>query len=273
MKAVGLILLGLAIGLSAFLVRDRDSGLKNLNGAPMSGISTEEFNALRQDVNLQLIAIEQRLSELANTIETLSESSAQDQGQLTQIPTTIGSRGFAEVINAIQSSDQFQDERRRRIEESGLTQDRVDWLDRRVDELAIEARRTLAEASESGRVIDSDRIAALALEPASLLRPEVGDAEYERYLKAKGWPTTVGVSRVLASSPAEKGGMQEGDEIVAYDGERVFSQLELNSLATTRSSDEFISIEILRNGQRMQLTVPGGFLGIEGQGIIRINAR
>jgi S1-C subfamily serine protease len=101
------------------------------------------------------------------------------------------------------------------------------------------------------------------IEPHSLLRPEIGDEEYERYLQAKGLRTTVDISRVLASSPAERGGLTVGDEIVAYGGERVFTFLELNALAANRSSRESVLVEIRRDGQSMQLTVPGGDMGID----------
>jgi S1-C subfamily serine protease len=74
----------------------------------------------------------------------------------------------------------------------------------------------------------------------------------------------VEISQVLASSPAEQGGLRVGDEIVAYGGERVFSLLELRSLTANRSPGEPILVEIRRDGQSMQLPVSGGDMGIDG---------
>ncbi len=46
------------------------------------------------------------------------------------------------------------------------------------------------------------------------LRKELGDTEYERYLKANGRSTEVRVNEVLATSAAERSGLKAGDEIV-----------------------------------------------------------
>jgi membrane-associated protease RseP (regulator of RpoE activity) len=158
-----------------------------------------------------------------------------------------------------------------RILAAGFTQDRIVWLDRRVEELQMEARQAQPEAGASGESIEFDPLQPIPvqtmmnmIEPHSLLRPEIGDDEYERYLQAKGRRTTVRISQVLATSPAEQGGLRAGDEIVAYGGERVFSLLELRSLAANRTPDESVLVEIKRDGQSMQLTVSGGDMGIDG---------
>lgn len=202
MKGIGLILLGLAVGwlAASFLGQDSDlpEPLPSQTDEPASG----QAATLRADIDLRLVAIERQIAELESEVDALSERIVSEEAEQQELSAPVSDGGFAEVIAALQSSSQLQDERRRRIAEAGFTQDRIDWLDRRVEELTMEARQAQAQAAVSGDAIDSDRLAALALEPASLLRPEIGDAEYERYLQAKGWPTTVGVSRVLASSPA-----------------------------------------------------------------------
>jgi S1-C subfamily serine protease len=96
------------------------------------------------------------------------------------------------------------------------------------------------------------------------LRQELGETEYERYLAALGRPTKVGVFNVIASSPAEKAGLQAGDEILTYGGTRVFDMRELNDLTVEGSPGQPVVLEVQRNGQNLQLVLPRGPIGIGG---------
>ena len=98
------------------------------------------------------------------------------------------------------------------------------------------------------------------------LRAELGDADYARYLAATGRPTSVGVRDVLASSPAEVSGLAPGDEIVSYDGKRVFDMRELNALTLEGRAGESVVVEVRREGRTMQLVMPRGPIGILGGG-------
>ena len=96
------------------------------------------------------------------------------------------------------------------------------------------------------------------------LRAELGESDYERYRAAIGQPTSVGVSDVLASSPAERAGLMPGDEIVAYGGKRVFDVGELNALTLEGTPGESVVLDIRRDGQNVQLVMPRGPIGITG---------
>ena len=96
----------------------------------------------------------------------------------------------------------------------------------------------------------------------AMLRDEIGDAEYEQYLEANNRSTSVGISNVMASSPGERAGLQAGDEIVGYDGQRVFSTSELMQ-HTMASGDGSVVIDVMRNGSQMQIVVPRGPIGVE----------
>ena len=100
----------------------------------------------------------------------------------------------------------------------------------------------------------------------SKLREQLGDAEFERYLQAQGSATAVTVREVIDASPANRAGLRPGDEIVGYDGNRVFGMYELRSMAFSGNPGEDVVVEIVRDGQRMQLVLPRGPLGITGSG-------
>jgi S1-C subfamily serine protease len=98
------------------------------------------------------------------------------------------------------------------------------------------------------------------------MRTELGDADYERYLAATGRPTSVGVRDILASSPAETAGLMPGDEIIAYDGRRVFDMRELNALTLEGTAGESVVVDVRREGRTVQLVMPRGPIGIFGGG-------
>lgn len=152
-----------------------------------------------------------------------------------------------------------------RLVDGGFTRDRAEALRRRADELALEQMQARYEAERDGTPLPSDPLAGFG--PEQALRAEVGDAEYEQYLKALGRPTEVSVFSVLADSPAEKAGMRSGDKIISYGGTRVFDMREINPLTLQGTPGESVVVEIERAGGRMQLMVPRGPLGISGGGI------
>ncbi|HEU4618434.1 MAG TPA: PDZ domain-containing protein [Gammaproteobacteria bacterium] len=146
---------------------------------------------------------------------------------------------------------------------AGFSADRAAYLDRRASELrmqALESQYEAVRAARSGRPQDAPPVE----DPEQALRTELGDADYERYLTALGRPTRVPVRNILASSPAEQAGLQAGDEITGYDGHRVFDVADLNRLTLEGQPGQNVAIDIVRNGEPMQIFVPRGPLGITG---------
>ena len=85
-----------------------------------------------------------------------------------------------------------------------------------------------------------------------------------RYLRGTGRPTEVQVLDVLASSAAERAGLQPGDQVLSYAGTRVFDMRELNALSREGNPGETVVMEVRRNGRTEQLVVPRGVLGMSG---------
>jgi hypothetical protein len=147
-----------------------------------------------------------------------------------------------------------------RFVEAGLSADRAQWILRRTEELRMEALQALYDAARSGVSTD-----ATPNDPrSSVLREELGDADYERYLQALGRPTSVFVGDVLARSPAEQAGLRAGDEVVAYAGSRVFDMRDLNRLVLQGDPGQMVAVDVLREGQTVQLYLPRGPIGITG---------
>lgn len=99
---------------------------------------------------------------------------------------------------------------------------------------------------------------------SAAIRGVLGDEVYDRYLFASGLPNRLTVGMIIESSPAQKAGFQRGDVILRYAGERVFSNEQLVGLRSSGVRGEPVTVEILRDGRRMQLTMPRGPMGLSG---------
>lgn len=148
-----------------------------------------------------------------------------------------------------------------RFVEAGIPRERAEWIERRMEELEVQAMQARYDAQRTGQPVQG------VIDPERALRKELGDVEYERYLNATGRPAQVQVNNVLASSAAERAGLQPGDQIVSYAGTRVFDMRELNALTTEGAAGETVTVEVRRNGETLQLQVPRGPLGMQGGGM------
>jgi hypothetical protein len=166
-------------------------------------------------------------------------------------------RDFASMMRG------FQDRRLSSLIDGGFSEDEARRIMRKESEAEFKAMQAAYVARRNGETVDS--LSAMN-EPQSVLRAELGDSDYERYLRAQGQPTAIQVTRVLDSSPGSQAGLQPGDQIVSYNGERVFNVNDLRELTLQGSAGENVILEIERDGVPMQLNVPRGPVGITGSG-------
>ena len=141
--------------------------------------------------------------------------------------------------------------------EPGLAQ----WIVQRESALQMEALRSRYEAQRSAESVmyyDSRMSASNAL------RDELGEAQYERYLAATGQPTRITISNVIESSPAHSAGLRPGDEILNYDGKRVYGMTDLMQQAIQGEPGQNVVVDIVRDGVHMQVVMPRGPLGVYG---------
>lgn len=71
-------------------------------------------------------------------------------------------------------------------------------------------------------------------------------------------PRGVGITRVMADSPAEKAGLRKDDVILRLDGENVTSVRKLNRLVSEIAPDHSVKITISSNGAEQELTATIG---------------
>ena len=157
----------------------------------------------------------------------------------------------------------YQDRRVADLVSGGFSEDEARRLLKRESEAQYKAMEAAYLAQRDGEAVDMFNS---AMNAQSILRAEIGDSEYERYLTAQGEQTTVRIMNVLAGSPGSSAGLQAGDNIVSYNGERTFSMLDVRGLTMQGNPGEDVIIEIDRDGVRMQLNIPRGPIGVSGNG-------
>jgi hypothetical protein len=157
----------------------------------------------------------------------------------------------------------LQEIRTGRLVAGGFTEERAQQILALEDEARMAALQAEYEARRNGQALNPWDAAQ---QSQNGLRERLGDAEYEKYLMAQGGRAAITVGEVIDSSPANRAGLRPGDQIRSYDGRRVFSMDELKSMAFAGDPGEDVIVDIERNGQRMQLVLPRGPMGITGSG-------
>lgn len=149
--------------------------------------------------------------------------------------------------------------RKERLLDAGFQPGQAEWIVQRESELQMQALQARYDAQRDGAAFDfSQNRYSMDNE----LRSELGDADYERYLEASGRSTNVAISSVIESSPGQRAGLQVGDQIVRYDGARVFSMSDLTRQTMLGDPGVNVAVDIIRDGIPMQVVLPRGPVGI-----------
>jgi hypothetical protein len=153
----------------------------------------------------------------------------------------------------------------RALEAAGIDAGTASDIKRRRDELTMKGMYLRDEATRE-QWLDSPRfaqeMAAIDAQRTSV-RDEIGDAAYDQYLFALGHPNRVRVDEVLSESPAAQAGLQPGDMILRYGETRIFAPDELVAQTRGGTMGDTVRLEIIRNGERLQVEVPRGPLGLQ----------
>jgi len=144
-----------------------------------------------------------------------------------------------------------------RLVEAGFPLSQAEWIVNRESELQMERLQARYEAMRGD---EGTRFVSSGLD--SELRAGLGEADFERYLTATGRSTAVGIGGVIPNSPAQQAGLRPGDQIVRYDGERVFSMMDMAGHIMQNPSEGNVIVDIERDGVPMQLVIPRGPLGV-----------
>ena len=212
------------------------------------------------------IALEDMLAMLFEDLERLEGSGDRTQAEIQAAAESQLQARAVERRPQRNEADRMRNYQERRLAgliEGGFSEEEARRALRLESEASYKAMQLAWEAQHSGEAFD---VMDSMGDPQAILRAEMGDDAYARYLEAQGQPTAVRITQVLSGSPGNSAGLQAGDELISYNGERVFNVMELRSGTMQGNPGEDVVIEIERDGVRMQLAVPRGPIGITGSG-------
>ncbi len=243
------------------------SGVKETLKNPTEDTSAGKVDDLLATIQEQSTQVEELKNELAllkmGLASTDSNSRATISTQVVEVQASSDEASEEPQNQPERPVVSANDIRKQRLVSGGFGIDEANWIlqneqDVQLDSLYEQhrARRAQVElASTNGTRAKSQQ---------EQLRERLGDDYYERYLSANGFPTSVGVSSVLNGSPGSDAGLQAGDQILSYGGERVFNIRDLNGLTVLGNPGETVLIEVERDGSPVQLSLPRGPIGITG---------
>jgi len=198
-----------------------------------------------------------QIAEEQATTPAISDSETIDNNEVDE-PDFVAS--FAEERRRMRTQffEQSQPEyRAKQLVSAGFAQEEAARILQLEQELALEQ---LNEQYQLRRERLKDEGNSLA--STNLIRAELGDENYERYLEANGLPTSARVNTVIGGSPAQNAGLRAGDKILSYAGTRVFNFRDVTFLTAKGAVGENVLIEVERSGERVQLTIPRGPIGV-----------
>jgi membrane-associated protease RseP (regulator of RpoE activity) len=109
------------------------------------------------------------------------------------------------------------------------------------------------------------RFQAESRQLADALHAELGDRDYDAILYGAGRSNRVQVAGVLAGSAGERAGLHDGDEIVSYDGHRIFEGQALVQATGIGEAGAQTEMVVRRDGQELRVVLPRGPIGIRLQ--------
>jgi hypothetical protein len=235
----------------------------NAAAAPSPAASWEVVDSLAELLDRE---VEERLA-LADELARLRRRVAELEGRSEQSPAPSAARPPVPAAGGDRDESAEEALRRGQIDAfraAGFPDAEAQYFQRLQEEHAMARLYLRDQASREGWLRSERYAEAVAALPGSAaeLRKTMDDAAYSRYLYATGQPNHIRVTSVIAGSPAEIAGLATGDVILRYDGERLFSGRALRTASRDGNAGETVSLEILRDGNRLQMFMPRGPLGV-----------
>jgi C-terminal processing protease CtpA/Prc len=216
-------------------------------------VERQRLESQIEDMSLQLARLERALAE----------------AQLLASDAPGNAREDAASLLAATEAEALQEENEERSAlapflEAGFDPARAEYVKQLQDDLVLQRLYLRDQAEREGWLRTPryrDAMEALNAREQGL-RAELGTQDYDRYLYAIGQPNRVLVGDVLENGPAQLAGIQAGDAILSYGGERIYDASTLVRETRDGSGGMSTAVEIERDGQTQVVYVPRGPLGI-----------
>ena len=276
-----LALLLLLATLAVFALTSNDTDRTEANNGSSSQLFSSTENTLQQRVGKLERALQESnriQNELLELVGELHKKLEGNAGAIVDARTS-DLRERPRERNGVQNNErasrterhrQYREMQMQRLLDAGLSQNRAEFIIDKQERFqydymrySYEYRHLQDKASERGAELKEQL--EIHSNPRRLMEHELNKQEFELYLKANGERQEMRIDRVVSETPAASIGLQPGDKIISYNGERVFHMGDLRSQIYKVAPGESVPLEVEREGgNREVIYVPSGPLGIQG---------
>ena len=220
------------------------------------------------NVQQQLAALQQQVASMNTRLGTLEDNILDTQEQLANIdeePQSSESQDDKQPISASAIEANMAEY----LVKAGLDEESANAIVQKQSELEYKKLDLQDRARRDGNMNSRafrDEMRALNQQKISL-RKEVGDEIYDRFLYETGQNNRMQVSTIMSSSPAERIGLQPGDIITSYGNNKILDWSDIRHATAEGARGEYVTLNIIRNGEPMNLMVERGPLGIRLNGV------
>jgi membrane-associated protease RseP (regulator of RpoE activity) len=221
---------------------------------------SEQKDTKIQSLESEIISIRQRLQQIESTLQELSEASVSAQGT-SSLTSRLSPSNRGRFTSALSQRLYNLDSLIRGGIDPSLAEDIV----RRKNSIELKRLALQDRATREGYLNSEqyfDELEVINSEDVSL-RDELGDERYDEYLYNSKQNNRIRISSVMLGSAAEQAGIQQGDVVLSYDNNRMFTWQELKDATAEGQLGEYVSISIYRDGEIFSFSVPRGPLGMQ----------
>ncbi len=210
-------------------------------------LELQQARRAREQLETRLGALQKRVQEL--------EYAGATEDVITETTASLSPRTETEPV--VRSSVQA-------LLDAGISKEQADWIQERLDEIELQQLYLRDRATREGW-LNKPRYNKERRElqnAVTELRGEIGDDTYDRLLYSLGRANRVVIRDILQNSPAAQYGLEGGDQIIEFDGQRIFGSNELSSLVTQGGAGVMTLLRVKREGAIHDIYLPRGPLGI-----------
>jgi hypothetical protein len=136
---------------------------------------------------------------------------------------------------------------------NGVPPKEVNRLRETFDEIEAERIAIMQQALREGW-LDKQRYRDEMVELELATREAIGDDRYDALLYATGEKNRVKIRVVLENSSDRSFGFEAGDVVLMYDGRIIFRPPELREVSRLGEPGEWVTVDVLRNGEVVHLS-------------------